>query len=204
MEVRVVGHLPAPGVERRGEADACGAEEAGVALEIMERARGGEEERRIRDPLMRAHEGPELLGQREGQKEVGHVQAPCGLLGEPAVVFGGLALWTVSIAAGARRLVRAARAVAVPANVSECAGAAGAEDRDDAPVLDGHGGAVTSEVLLAVPADDVAEGRHGASALEVDGGWARGFTGSLRHERIDLGVGMLLPVARGDIVGKGR
>ena len=121
----MVGHLPAPGVEHGGEADACGAEEARVARQLLEGARGGAEERRIRESLMRAYEGPELLGQGEGQEEVGHVEAPSGLLGEPAVVLGGLALGTVAVATGTRRLVGAATTVAVPANVSELAGAAG-------------------------------------------------------------------------------
>jgi hypothetical protein len=95
-------------VKYSGEAEARGTEEARVGSELLERTRSGAEERCVGDALMGRCEGPELLGQREGEKEVRYVEPPRRLLDEPEFVLGGLALWTAAVAAGTRRLMRAA------------------------------------------------------------------------------------------------
>ena len=191
----MVGHLPAPGVKHGGEADAGCTEKARIARELFESAARGAKECSVGNALVASREGAELLWQREREEEVRHFEPSRRLLGEPAIVLRGLALWAVAIAARARRLVRAATALAVPRDAPEIASAASTEEREDAAVLAGHGGAVASEVLLAVAADDVAEGGHADSALLVACARVACLGRSLRHERIDLGVRVLLPVA---------
>lgn len=62
VRMRMVRHLPAPGVEQGVEAGASRTEEPRVARELLERAAGGAQERSTGGMLMGTDETAELLG----------------------------------------------------------------------------------------------------------------------------------------------
>jgi hypothetical protein len=97
MDVRVVGHRRAPGVEHRGGADA-GAEVPGIGGDREQCLGGGAEQQVVDHRLVLVSDRSDLGGQREDQVEVADRQQIGLAGGEPVSRRRALTLGAMAVA----------------------------------------------------------------------------------------------------------
>jgi len=119
MEMGVILHLSAPGMEHGGKPRQLSANEARIFDQFFNRPACRLEHGAVGSLLMAAAEGPELFGYGEGEHEVVAGQSPLKLGIEPLAALEVLALGTVAIAAGAVDPVLLPAAVALIDNHAE-------------------------------------------------------------------------------------
>lgn len=101
MEMGVILHLAAPGMEHGGKSRQIGAHETRVSDQFLDRPTCRLEHGAVGGLLMAAAEGPELLGHGESEHKVVAGQSPLKLGIEPLAALVVLALRAVTVAAGA-------------------------------------------------------------------------------------------------------
>ena len=99
VDVRMMGHGRAPGVEHGGDADAR-TQLLGIGSDGQHGLRGGLEQQVVEQSLVVERDGGDLGGQREHEVEIADRQQVGLARGEPGPRGGALALGAVAVAAG--------------------------------------------------------------------------------------------------------
>ena len=100
MDVRMSEQILSPGVQNGEETD-LGAQVLGVGGNLKQRLCASPEQQVIDDALVLQRQAGELMGQREDDVKVAHVEQLFRSGIQPSVAGIGLALWTMPVAAGA-------------------------------------------------------------------------------------------------------
>jgi len=99
LDVRVIPQVLRPRMQD-GEDRGAGAELLGIGRDAEQRLSRGAQERIVHRALVRASDGPKLLGQREGNEEVRTRQEPSPVEIKPASGLLSMALGAVAVATG--------------------------------------------------------------------------------------------------------
>ncbi len=159
MDVGVVQHGPRPGMQHAQAAEAP-PEIAGIARKLLQGPGGALHQQAIDSFRVGSRQAAQVLGQGEGQEEVGTGEQVGALLLKPAFSVFPVTLRTGAVAAGVVRIALLAAVIALVHVASEVRGPAGL-DIPQGPKLTGrHGRAEASQIRRPVEADDVGHLQH--------------------------------------------
>lgn len=150
---------PRPGMQHAQAAEPS-PEIAGIARELLQGRRGTLHQQTIDGFRVSARQGAHLLGQGEGQEDVGTGEQVGALLLKPAFSVLAVTLRTGAVTAGVGRLARLAAVIALVHVASEVRGTAelellqGSLLTGQQPVFD------ASQIRRPVEADDVGHLQH--------------------------------------------
>src|SRR5215210_3037920 len=154
MEVRMIGQLPAPGVEDAEEAD-LRSEMFWIKRDLLEGLGAFFKEQAVKAALIVSAQRPQLFWQRKGDQKVRHWQQ---LSQAPFAPGGGVCAAALRAGAMVAAVVSEVPVGALAARIemaAEVRGAAG-QDRAQGPaMMPGQLRAVTLQVSRAVTADNV-------------------------------------------------
>ncbi len=135
-------------------------EVARIAGERLQGRRGALHQQAIDGPLVGARQGAQVVGEGEGQEEVGTGEQVGALLGEPAFGLVPMTLRTGTVAAGVVGIARLAAVIAL-VHVASTGWRPAGFDIPQGPELTGrHGRAEAGAVRRPMEADDVGHLQH--------------------------------------------
>ena len=154
MDMRMVGHGRAPGVEHGGQADAR-AQMLRIGGDGLQRLGGGLEQEVVDHGLVLEGDGGDLPWQGEDDVIVGDRQQAGLPLGEPGLGRLALALGAVAVAAGVVGDRQMGAVVAARDMAAHLGGAAGFDGRHDLELIKAQASGVGGAEGLAMGAQDV-------------------------------------------------